>query len=238
MFLATLSHELRTPLNAIIGWTRMLVDGTLDPSTETRALQIIDRNAQAQLQLVEDILDVSRIVTGKLTLDMQPVDLAAIVGAVLESARPAVDAKQIRLRSKLAPSARLITGDPKRIQQVLWNLVSNALKFTGQGGSVEVEVADYGGASVYINVTDDGVGFSPEFAPHLFERFTQADGSTTRRHGGLGLGLAIVRHLVELHGGTVRAYSRGPGRGATFTVELPKLAVETTVSPLRSAQSS
>lgn len=228
MFLATLSHELRTPLNAIVGWTRMLVDGTLDEGTASRALQIIDRNAQVQLQLVEDILEVSRIITGKLKLDVQPVDLGAIVGTVLESVRPAADARQIQLRSTVSASARLSVGDPKRLQQVVWNLISNALKFTGQGGSVEVEVADCTPTSVCIKVTDDGVGIPPEFIPHLFERFTQADSSTTRRHGGLGLGLAIVRHFVELHGGTVRAESKGPGQGATFTVELPNLAVETT----------
>ena len=226
IFLATLSHELRTPLNAIVGWTRMLVDGTLDQPTATRALQIIDRNAHAQLQLVEDILDVSRIVTGKLSLDLQPVDLGIIVGAVLESFRPAAEAKNIRVRSTLSAAARLTAGDPKRLQQVVWNLVSNALKFTAQGGHISVDVLECGASSVCVNVTDDGVGIAPDFLPRLFERFTQADSSTTRQHGGLGLGLAITRHLVELHGGTVRAESKGPGMGSTFTVELPKLAVE------------
>ena len=223
VFLATLSHELRTPLNAIVGWARMLVDGTLDGATAKRALQIIDRNAQVQLQLVEDILDVSRIVTGKLSLDIQPVDVGAIVGAVLESVRPAAEAKQVRIHSKLSASSRVIAADPKRLQQIVWNLISNALKFTGPGGRVEVEVLDGPASSVCIKVVDDGVGIAPEFLPHLFERFTQADSSTTRQHGGLGLGLAIVRHLVELHGGTIRAESRGVGQGAAFVVELPRV---------------
>jgi len=225
-FLATLSHELRTPLNAIVGWTRMLLDGTLDEATSRRALQIIDRNAHTQVQLVEDILDVSRIITGKLRLDVRPVDLGAIIGMVLESASPAADAKQIRLWSTLAPAARDTTGDPKRLQQIIWNLVSNALRFTPQGGSIGVELSECGTNNVCIKITDTGTGIAPEFLPHLFERFSQADSSTTRQHGGLGLGLAIVRHLTELHGGTVKAESEGRGTGATFTVELPKLTVD------------
>jgi len=225
-FLATLSHELRTPLNAIVGWTRMLLDGTLDEATSRRALQIIDRNAHTQVQLVEDILDVSRIITGKLRLDVRPVDLGAIIGMVLESASPAADAKQIRLWSTLAPAARDTTGDPKRLQQIIWNLVSNALRFTPQGGSIGVELSECGTNNVCIKITDTGTGIAPEFLPHLFERFSQADSSTTRQHGGLGLGLAIVRHLTELHGGTVKAESEGLGTGATFTVELPKLTVD------------
>jgi PAS domain S-box-containing protein len=225
-FLATLSHELRTPLNAIVGWTRMLLDGTLDEATSRRALQIIDRNAHTQVQLVEDILDVSRIITGKLSLDVRPVDLGAVIGMVLESASPAAEAKQIRLWSTLAPSARDTSGDPKRLQQIIWNLISNALRFTPQGGSIGVELNECGTNAVCIKVTDTGAGIAPEFLPHLFERFSQADSSTTRQHGGLGLGLAIVRHLAELHGGTVRAESQGRGMGATFTVELPKLTVD------------
>lgn len=225
-FLATLSHELRTPLNAIVGWTRMLIDGTLDDAASRRALQIIDRNAHTQVQLVEDILDVSRIITGKLSLDVRPVDLGAIIGMVLESASPAAEAKQIRLWSTFAPSARGTSGDPKRLQQIIWNLISNALRFTPQGGSVGVELNECGTNNVCIKITDTGAGIAPEFLPHLFERFSQADSSTTRQHGGLGLGLAIVRHLAELHGGTVRAESQGRGTGATFIVELPKLTVD------------
>jgi PAS domain S-box-containing protein len=221
-FLATLSHELRTPLNAIVGWTRMLLDGTLDATTQRRALQIIDRNAHTQVQLVEDILDVSRIITGKLSLDIRPVDLGTIVGIVLDSARPAADAKQIRLRSSVVASAREMLADPKRVQQIIWNLVSNGLRFTPQGGTIDVDVVDVTTTVTAIRVTDSGAGITPEFLPHVFERFSQADSSTTREHGGLGLGLAIVRHLVELHGGAVRAESEGPGRGATFIVELPK----------------
>jgi PAS domain S-box-containing protein len=224
-FLATLSHELRTPLNAIVGWTRMLLDGTLDEATSRRALQIIDRNAHTQVQLVEDILDVSRIITGKLSLDVRPVDLGAIIGMVLESASPAAEAKQIRLWSTLSPEARDTCGDAKRLQQIIWNLISNALRFTPPGGSVGVELSEGGANNVRVKITDTGAGIAPEFLPHLFERFSQADSSTTRQHGGLGLGLAIVRHLVELHGGSVKAESEGRGTGATFTVELPKLAV-------------
>jgi PAS domain S-box-containing protein len=222
-FLATLSHELRTPLNAITGWTRMLLDGSLDEATAHRALEVIDRNAQTQTQLVGDILDVSRIITGKLTLDVQPVDIATIVGSVLDGIRPAAAAKNIRLRSRLSPTARLTRGDPQRLQQVIWNLVSNALKFTPQNGRIDVEVADGGAATIEISITDTGVGIAPEFLDRVFDRFSQADSSSTRQHGGLGLGLAIVRHLVELHGGSVRAESAGVNKGARFTIALPKI---------------
>ena len=223
-FLATLSHELRTPLNAIVGWTRMLLDGTMDEGSTRRALQVIDRNAHLQVQLVADILDVSRIITGGLTLDIRPVDLGAVIGTALESARPAADAKRIQIHSRLAASARLAEGDPQRLQQIIWNLVTNAVKFTGSGGSVEVDLLDAGDDRIRIRVADDGAGIDPAFLPHVFERFRQADGSVSRQHGGLGLGLAIVRHLVELHGGTVRAESAGPGKGSTFTVDLPRAA--------------
>jgi CheY-like chemotaxis protein len=195
----------------------------LDGGTSRRALEIIDRNAQSQVKLVADILEVSRIITGKLRLDIRPVDLGSIIGSVLDGVRPAADAKQIRIRSTLMPSARLTAGDPQRLQQIVWNLVSNAMKFTPQGGTISLELADGGPALVSIRVTDTGMGISPEFLTHVFERFRQADSSTTRQHGGLGLGLAIVRHLVELHGGTVRAESEGLGKGAAFVVELPKM---------------
>ncbi|MCA1562806.1 MAG: MASE1 domain-containing protein [Acidobacteria bacterium] len=222
-FLATLSHELRTPLNAIVGWTRMLLDGTMDERSTRRALQVIDRNAHLQVQLVGDILDVSRIITGGLRLDLQPVDLGSIIGAALDAVRPAANAKKLRLRSRLMASARLTEGDPQRLQQVVWNLLANAVKFTQVGGHVEVELVDAGDGGVRIRVQDDGAGIEPAFLPHVFERFRQADGSVSREHGGLGLGLAIVRHLVELHGGTVRAESPGPGKGSAFTVELPRM---------------
>ncbi len=222
-FLATLSHELRTPLNAIVGWTRMLLDGAVDEATERRALQIIERNAQTQVQLVADILDVSRIITGKLALDMQPVDLAMIIGTVIDGARPAAEAKQIQIRSSIAPSVRFTTGDPPRIQQIVWNLISNAMKFTHQGGWIDVELSEGAAGRIRIRVADSGVGIAPEFIGRVFNRFSQADSSSTRQHGGLGLGLAIVRHLVELHGGSVHAASDGAGTGATFVVELPKV---------------
>jgi PAS domain S-box-containing protein len=222
-FLATLSHELRTPLNAIVGWTQMLLDGTMDERSTTRALEVIGRNAHLQVQLVADILDVSRIITGGLRLDIRPVDLGSVIGAALDSVRPAADAKKIRIRSGLAASARLTEGDPQRLQQVIWNLLANAVKFTPPGGLIDVQLLDGEDKSVRIRIADDGAGIDPEFLPHVFERFRQADGSVSRQHGGLGLGLAIVRHLVELHGGTVRAESSGPGKGSTFTVDLPKM---------------
>ena len=221
-FLATLSHELRTPLNAIVGWTRMLLDGTMDERSSRRALEVIDRNAHLQVQLVADILDVSRIITGGLTLDVRPVDLGSVIGAALDSVRPAADAKQIRIRSRLAASARVTEGDPQRLQQVIWNLLANAVKFTPPDGTVDLELVDAGNAGVELRVADNGAGIDPEFLPHVFERFRQADNSVSRQHGGLGLGLAIVRHLTELHGGTVRAESPGPGKGSVFTVALPR----------------
>jgi signal transduction histidine kinase/integral membrane sensor domain MASE1/CheY-like chemotaxis protein len=222
-FLATLSHELRTPLNAIVGWTRMLLDGSLDEHSATRALQVIDRNANLQAQLIEDILDVSRIITGVLRVDRKPVDLGSVIGAVYDAVRPAAEAKRIRIQSRLDGSARLTEGDPQRLQQVVWNLLSNAVKFTRPGGLVEIELVAAGPNGVRILVRDDGAGIAPEFLPYVFDRFRQADGSISRQHGGLGLGLAIVRHLVELHGGTVRAESDGLDRGSTFIIELPRL---------------
>jgi signal transduction histidine kinase/CheY-like chemotaxis protein len=220
-FLATLSHELRTPLNAIVGWTRMLLDGTMDPGKSLHALKIIDRNAQLQAQLVADILDVSRIIIGKLRLDLRPIDVGPVVAAAVDAIRPAAHAKQVRLRSRFDAVSRVVRGDPQRLQQVIWNLLANAVKFTEAGGTVAVTLRDGGRRGLQIRVDDDGAGIDPEFLPHVFERFRQADGSVSRLHGGLGLGLAIVRHLTELHGGSVRAESAGPGRGAAFTVELP-----------------
>ncbi len=222
-FLATLSHELRTPLNAIVGWTRMLLDGTLDETSIRRALTIIDRNAHAQAQLVTDLLDVSRIITGKLSLDLGPVDLGSVIGAALDTVRPAADAKRIRVTSKLSGAARLTCGDFQRLQQVVWNLLSNAIKFTPEGGGVELTLAESDKGKLRLTVTDNGIGIDPEFLPRVFDRFRQADGSSTRKHGGLGLGLAIVRHIVEQHGGTVSAESGGPGEGARLIVELPRL---------------
>ena len=219
-FMATLSHELRTPLNAIMGWAHLLRTGGLDEATAARALETIDRNAKAQNQLINDILDVSRIITGKLHLSMQPVEPGAVVEAALETVRPAAAAKQIKIEASLEPGAGTMSGDPDRLQQVVWNLLSNAIKFTPNGGKVEVRLRRVD-SQVVIEVADSGGGISPEFLPHVFERFRQGDASTTRSHVGLGLGLAIVRHLVELHGGTVEASSPGEGKGATFSVRLP-----------------
>jgi PAS domain S-box-containing protein len=223
-FLATVSHELRTPLNAILGWAHMLRSGKFEPEMEARAMETIERNAKAQAQLIEDILDVSRIVTGKLRLDVHPVDLAPVIEQAIEAVRPAAEAKSIRLQPVLDPRAGPISGDPNRIQQVVWNLLSNAVKFTPRDGRVQVRLERVN-SHVEIIVSDTGQGISAEFLPHAFDRFRQADGTSTRRHGGLGLGLAIVRHLVEMHGGTVQAESPGEGLGATFTVKLPIIAV-------------
>ena len=223
-FLATASHELRTPLNAILGWARMLRSGQVDPSAFARGLETIERNALAQVRLIEDILDGSRIITGKLHLEIRPLDLAALVRAALDAVRPAAEAKGIRLTVTVDPEEAHVIGDPERMQQVVWNLANNAVKFTPRGGAVDIGLAR-SGTHIELTVTDTGQGISREFLPHVFERFRQAEGSTTRRFGGLGLGLALVRHLVEAHGGTVRAESEGEGRGARFVVLLPVQAV-------------
>ena len=219
-FLATLSHELRTPLNAIVGWTQILRAPGADADDLAEGLAVIDRNARAQTQIIEDILDMSRIISGKLRLDVQRVDLAQLVRAGADTVRPAADAKGVRLQVVLDPLAGPITGDPGRLHQVFWNLLSNAVKFTPRGGRVQV-VLERVNSHVEVGVTDTGEGIAAGFVPHVFDRFRQADGSTTRRHGGLGLGLAIVKQLVELHGGSVAVRSPGPGQGATFTVALP-----------------
>ncbi|HEX8652237.1 MAG TPA: PAS domain S-box protein [Pyrinomonadaceae bacterium] len=219
-FLATLSHELRTPLTAMLGWTRMLRTKELDETTSAHALATIERNIYAQTQLIEDLLDVSRIITGKLRLDVSPVELMPIIEAALDSVRPAAEAKEILLQTALDPLTGPVSGDAARLQQVVWNLVSNAVKFTPKGGRINVRLERVE-SHVEINVSDSGQGISTEFLPHVFDRFRQADSSTTRVHGGLGLGLAIVRHLVELHGGTVHAESQGTGQGSTFKVKLP-----------------
>jgi signal transduction histidine kinase/CheY-like chemotaxis protein len=220
-FLATLSHELRTPLTALVGWVRLLKGGQLDEGLQRRALDSIDRNARAQAQLVDDLLDVSRIVTGQLRLETRRVDPAAIVLAALDAVRPAAAVKRIDLQATLGAAARPITADPDRLHQVLANLLSNALKFTSEGGRVHVGLTHPGDDRVEITVQDTGEGIASDFLPHVFDRFRQADMTSTKPHGGLGLGLGIVRHLVELHGGAVRAESPGVGKGATFTVILP-----------------
>jgi signal transduction histidine kinase/ActR/RegA family two-component response regulator len=230
-FLATISHELRTPLTAIIGWTQLLRRGIPDNKVAERALEVIERNGHAQLHLIEDLLDVSRIISGKLLLDVRAVDPASVIVAALDAVRPAAEAKGIELRAALDPAAGSVAGDAERLQQVVWNLVNNAVKFTPAGGRVEVRLAR-AGAGIEIAVADTGAGIAPAFLPHVFDRFRQADAATTRAHGGLGLGLAIVRQLVELHGGTVAVDSEGEGRGATFTVTLPHAPATTaTVQP-------
>jgi PAS domain S-box-containing protein len=219
-FLATLSHELRTPLSAILGWAQVLRRGGRDGADLSRGLETIERNARAQAQLIEDLLDMSRIQSGKVLLDMQVLNPASFIDAAIDTVRPGADAKNITLEKRYAPDPGLIAGDPARLQQVIWNLLTNAIKFTPRDGHVTVTLARHDG-HVAITVADTGIGIRPEFITHVFERFRQADASTTRRHGGLGLGLSIVKHLVEQHGGTVRAESAGEGQGASFTIEIP-----------------
>jgi signal transduction histidine kinase len=218
-FLATLSHELRTPLNAILGWAQMLRLTELEPATAQRAYETIERNARAQAQLIGDLLDVSRIITGKLRLELGAVDLPRVIEAVLDTVRPAAEAKRIAVALRFDPAASAVWGDADRLQQVVWNLLSNAIKFTPPGGQVEAALRR-AGDRVEIRVSDSGAGIEPGFLPYVFDRFRQADGATTRTHGGLGLGLSIARHLVELHGGTIAAESAGAGRGSAFTVTL------------------
>jgi signal transduction histidine kinase/ActR/RegA family two-component response regulator len=220
---ATLSHELRTPLHAILGWTQILQSKKGDPQIVEQGLQVIERNARAQSQLISDLLDMSRIVSGKMRLEVQPVDLSAVVDGAIEAVRLAAEAKRIEIVLAIDRRDGIITGDPDRLRQVVWNLLSNAIKFTPAGGTVRVELVRTDG-SVEVRVSDTGQGFAPELTPYLFDRFRQADGSITRRSGGLGLGLAIVKQLVDLHGGTVEAASPGEGKGATFTINLPHAA--------------
>jgi signal transduction histidine kinase len=218
-FLATLSHELRTPLNAMLGWTRLVRMGRLDPPSMARALDTIERNAHAQAQLIADILDVSRIVTGKLRLDLRPLDLEPVIDAAIDALRPAASAKGVELSCTLTRPGGVL-GDPDRLQQVVWNLMSNAIKFTPAGGRVSLSVRR-DGLNALITVTDTGEGMPAALVPFIFDRFRQGRGPTARGQGGLGLGLSIVRHIVELHGGDVRASSDGPGKGSTFRVTLP-----------------
>ena len=225
-FLATVSHELRTPLNAILGWARMLGAKQLPPDRAGHAIATIERNALALAHIIDDLLDVSRIVAGTLHLAPQPVDLVAVAQAALDAVRPLAATKNVHLAfSPDLPAIETVSGDAGRLQQVIWNLLANAIKFTPEGGRVEVFI-EPSNDHMEVRVVDTGQGISPDFLPHVFERFRQADDATTRRHTGLGLGLAIVRQLVELHGGTVHAASEGVGRGATFTVRLPISAGE------------
>ncbi len=219
-FLATVSHELRAPLNAILGWVTLVRSGNLSDEDQARALDTIERNSRSQKRLIDDLLEVSRIITGKLRLDMRLIDLVSVVESAVESVRLAAEAKGVNLRTVIEPKNCRMRGDSSRLQQVIWNLLSNGIKFTPSGGSVEVHLQGINN-HFEIRVRDTGVGINPEFLPYAFDRFRQADGSSTRIHGGLGLGLAIVRHLVEMHGGNVTAESAGEGQGATFTIVLP-----------------
>jgi len=227
-FMAIVSHELRTPLNAVYGWARLLQSGQVrDEQTIARAMDAILRNSSVQVQLIDDLLDVSRITSGKMRLTMARVEIAGVLQSAVDAVRPAAAAKGIAIDVAVAPDVGAVTGDAARLQQVMWNLLMNAVKFTPGGGEIRVE-ADRAEAGIHVVVRDTGQGIAPEILPHVFERFRQADSSSTRAHGGLGLGLALVKHLVELHGGTVAAASEGEGRGATFTVNLP---VATAASP-------
>ena len=223
-FLSTLSHELRTPLTSILGWANLLNAGKLDTPTRAQALETIERNAQIQKRLIDDLLDVSRIISGKLRLDVRPIDLGSVIMDAIDVVRPAADAKGILITSRCDERLGPVSGDHARLQQVVWNLLFNAVKFTPEGGRVNIRL-ERDGSRARVVVSDTGQGISPDFLPHVFDRFRQADGATTRSYGGLGLGLAIVRHLMEAHGGTVHVESPGDGLGATFSISLPFLAV-------------
>jgi PAS domain S-box-containing protein len=226
-FLATLSHELRTPLNAILGWSKLIDKDPTNQEMVNEGIQVITRNAKVQADLISDLLDMSRIISGKMRLDVEFVELSAVVRAAVDSVRPAAEAKQVRLQPIISSIAEPVRGDPNRLQQITWNLLTNAIKFTPKGGTVRVVLAKKN-SHAEIQISDTGKGIEPEFLPFIFDRFRQADASTTREHGGLGLGLAIVKQLVELHGGHVRADSRGKGQGSAFTVELPLAVVHAT----------
>lgn len=218
-FLATLSHELRTPLTSILGWASMIRNGEVEGSNASRAIETIERNARSQARLIDDLLDVSRIITGNLRLDLHPLNLAPIVEAAIDALRPTADVKGIQIRTETSGTC-LVKGDPNRLRQVIWNLLSNSIKFTQRGGIVSIRLG-CDGSTVHLTVADTGEGIAAEFLPYVFDRFRQAEGSISRKQGGLGLGLAVVRHLVELHGGSISAESGGIGQGSSFTVELP-----------------
>ena len=236
-FLATLSHELRTPLNSMLGWAKLLRTRKFDETTTARALETIERNAKLQSQLIEDILDVSRIIRGKVRLNLHPVNLVPAIEAAIDSVRLAAEAKSIELEALFDASVDLVSGDSARLQQIVWNLLTNAIKFTPEGGKVLVRL-DRAGDYAQIQAIDTGIGISTEFLPFIFDRFRQADSTTTRSQGGLGLGLAIVRHLVELHGGSIHAQSQGEGKGATFTVKLPLSKSLIAIEPCSPAQTN
>jgi signal transduction histidine kinase/DNA-binding response OmpR family regulator len=226
-FLATLSHELRTPLSAILGWSHLVRTGKLDEPQMSRAFETIERNARSQSQLIDDLLDVSRIITGKLQIEPRAIDLCSVIEASIEAVRPAFEAKNIQLETELEAASCFVAGDPNRLQQIFWNLLSNATKFTPEGGTVRVSSVQID-SHVRVSVSDSGIGITPEFLPYIFDRFRQADGSTTRIHGGLGLGLSIVKHLVQLHGGAVEVQSEGKDQGTVFVITLPLAEAGTT----------
>jgi len=230
-FVAMISHEIRSPLTAILGWAQLLRRGTFDESQRKQAVETIERNARTQVQLVEDLLDISRVITGKLRLNVRPVEITQIIEAALHSIRPAVDAKEIQLQAHLERKGSLVSGDPDRLQQVFWNLFSNAVKFTPKHGSIEVTAGRIN-SHIQITVSDSGAGISADFLPYVFDRFSQANITSERKYGGLGLGLAIVRHLMELHGGSVRVESAGEGQGATFMLTFPVRVVHEEVGEL------
>jgi signal transduction histidine kinase len=222
-FLSVVSHEIRTPLNAVLGWTRILLDRQdVDEETRLRALRVIDRNATAQARMIDDLLDVARIAARKLRLEMRELDVAEVAAAAVDALSLSAEATQIEIRTAFDPATPRVLGDAQRLQQIVWNLLSNAVKFSEPGGAVDIAVSP-GGIGARLVVADTGHGITPEFLPFVFEPFRQSDTSSTRRHGGLGLGLALVRQLVELHGGTVNATSRGSNQGATFAIELPAI---------------
>jgi signal transduction histidine kinase/ActR/RegA family two-component response regulator len=225
-FLSTLSHEIRTPLNAVLGWARILIAREeIDRNLLDRALKVIERNATAQARMIDDMLDMARIAAGKLRLEMRPVDVVKVVLAAVDVVMPTAHAKHVGVRTNLDPRTPNVMGDQDRLQQVIWNLLSNALKFTDAGDSIDVRLT-LNGRFARIVVSDSGHGIRPEFLPHVFERFRQADASSSRRHGGLGVGLALVHDLIVLHGGSVQAHSEGEGKGATFTIDLPTVAAQ------------
>lgn len=219
-FIGTVSHELRTPLNAILGWTQMMHGGMVSTEQTGKAIEVIERNARSQAQLIEDLLDITRITSGKFRLDLRPIDLAQVIESAVDTIQPAAETKNATIVKIFDFSSVMISGDAERLQQVIWNLLSNAIKFSPKGGSIEIRLEKIG-SFVEVVVQDSGRGIEPEFLPYVFDRFRQQDGATTRKYGGLGLGLAIVRNIVELHGGTVRADSEGENKGAVFTVRLP-----------------
>ena len=237
-FLATISHELRNPLSPILAWARMLRLGQVDPQKSRRAVEVIERNAAMLAQLIDDLLDVSRIVSGKLRLDMRPMELAPILEATVEAVRPAAEARQVELHAALDASHARILGDPARLQQVAWNLLTNAVKFTARGGRIDVSLIEHPDGRVEFRVSDDGIGIPSRALPHIFDRFWQAEGHASEQRQGLGLGLAIVRHVTELHGGIVSVHSDGEGRGTSFTVTLPRCIIGESTPMLPGASGS